>query len=222
MNKKMLPHGITAGVLVVFIVLGLASGATTPSPYEPIVLSGNYIVTLSEVERPENAQERWGNSQISTFEDDGTSKSSFEDDMIKIIWFVLPGEFSFVLQNKTNNSIRIIWDEAVYVNENGFSGKVAHSDISYTEMNNSQPSTVVVKNTSVDDIIVPTKNIYYSSYSGWNIEPLFREYASTQEELDETVKEKLGETVKILLPLQIEETVNEYMFSFKIENFIQD
>lgn len=183
---------------------------------------GFYNVGLQEVERPENAKERYGESKIINFEEEGKTKYSYEDELIKIVWLPLSTQFAFTLENKSDNSIKIIWDEAVYVDENGSSGRVMHSGVKYVDRSNPQPPTVVVKKAKVDDMVVPTDNIYYISgqYGGWQTKPLFPNRATTQEELNTLTQKYVGKTVKILLPLQIQETVNEYIFSFKVENFI--
>jgi hypothetical protein len=213
--------------LFVCIVLGglitacFSTGSSYSAPQKSIY-ECTYILTLTEVERPTDAQERYGESTIVSFEDEGTKKYSYEDDMIMTIWLALEDEFSFVLENKTNHSIKIIWDEAVFVDENGSSGKIMHSGVKYTDRNNSQPPTVVVKNAKITDVVVPTDHIWYSSgrYGGWRTIALIDNLARSREELDIQAKEKIGKVVRVLLPLQIEETINEYIFSFKIEDYI--
>jgi hypothetical protein len=181
-----------------------------------------YILSLAEVEHPANAQERYGESSIISFEEEGSKKYSYEDDLIKIIWLPLEEELSFVLENKTNHSIKIIWDEAVFIDENNLSGKVMHSGVKYTDRNNSQPPTVVGRNARITDVVVPTDHIWYSEYSGWHTTALIDNLAhSKKEELDIEATEKIGKTtVGVLLPLQIEETINEYIFSFKVDGYI--
>ena len=183
---------------------------------------GFYNVGLKEVERPENAKERYGESKIVNFKEEGKTKYSYEDDMIKIVWLPLSTQFGFKLKNKTDHSIKIIWDEAVYVDQNGSSGRVMHAGVKYTDRNNPQPPTVVVKNANIEDIIVPTDNVYYVSgkYGGWRTKPMFPNRASTQEELNVLTQKYIGKEVKILLPLKIQETINEYIFTFKVEDFI--
>lgn len=184
---------------------------------------GIYKVGLQEVERPENVKERYGESKIVNFEEEGQTKYRYEDDMIEIVWVAVSTQFSFSLKNKTDHSIKIIWDEAVYVDENGSSGRVMHAGVKYTDRNASQPPTVIVKNAKIDDLVCPTDNVYYVSgqYGGWHTKPLFPNSATTQEDLNKLTQASVGKVVQILLPLQIEETVNEYIFTFKVEEFIQ-
>lgn len=198
-----------------FYTLLLASMLSSCMTYQ-----GFYNVGLQEVERPENAKERYGESKIVNFQEEGKTKYSYEDEMIKIVWLPLPTQFAFTLQNKTDHSIKIIWDEAVYVNENGSSGRVMHAGVKYIDRNNSQPPTVVVKNANIDDMVVPTEKVSYISGLGWSTSPMFPNRAMTPEELNTLSQSYIGKTVQVLLPLQFEDTVNEYIFSFKVEDFV--
>jgi len=187
-----------------------------------MIYTGTYKVGLQEVESPKNVREQFGETKVVNFEDQGVTKYSYEDGLIKIIW--LPGntQFNFSLLNKSEHSIKIIWDEAVYVNESGSSQKIMHAGVKYTDRNSSQPPTTVVKGASVEDLIMPSDNVYYVSgqYGGWRELPLFKNKATTPEELQVIKTSYVGKTVKVLLPLKIEETTNEYLFTFKIEDFI--
>ena len=187
-----------------------------------MIYTGTYKVGLQEVESPKNIKDQFGDTKVVNFEDQGVTKYSYEDGLIKIIW--LPGrtQFSFSLFNKSEHSIKIIWDEAVYVNENGSSQKIMHSGVKYIDRNNTQPPTTVVKGASIEDLIMPTDNVYFVSgqYGGWRETPLFKNSASTQEELNKLKDFYVGKTIRILLPLRIEDTTNEYLFTFKIEDFI--
>ena len=170
-----------------------------------------YKVRLREVEQPENVKEQYSKSKITIFAEDYEPKNSYEDDFIKIIWLPDLTEFSFTLENKLDNSIKIIWDEAVYIDEDNSSLKVMHSGVKYEDREKAQPLTVIAKKTKINDLVIPVDNIHYvnpSKYSSgfWRELPLF------------SVQKSAEKTVKILLPIQIQETINEYIFSFKINH----
>jgi hypothetical protein len=170
-----------------------------------------YKVRLREVEQPENVKEQYSKSKITILAEENETKNSYEDDFIKIIWLPALTEFSFTLENKSDNSIKIIWDEAVYIDEDNSSLKVMHSGVKYIDGEKAQPLTVIAKKTKINDLVTPVDNIYYSNPSkyfsgGWRKLPLF------------SVQKSAGKTVKILLPIQIQETINEYIFSFKINH----
>lgn len=164
-----------------------------------------YKVRLREVEQPENVKEQYSKSKITIFAEENETKNSYEDDFIKIIWLPALTEFSFTLENKSDNSIKIIWDEAVYIDEDNSSRKVIHSGVKYIDGEKAQPPTVIAKKTKINDLVTPVDNFYYVS-GGWGNLSLF------------SVQKSAGKTVKILLPIQIQETINEYIFSFKINH----
>jgi hypothetical protein len=188
------------------------------------VYSGTYQVELQGVESPENSEEQFGKTKIVNLQEGGITKYSYEDSLIKIIWLPERTQFSFNLTNKSSHSIRVMWDEAVYVNVNGESQKVFHSGVKFIDRNNSQPPTIVVKGASISDVVIPTDNVYYvkpSQYSagGWQVSGLFITSSFSAEEMEKAKSSYVGKTVKVLLPIRIENTNNEYLFSFKIENF---
>lgn len=187
-----------------------------------MVYNGVYKVGLQEVECPKNIKEQFGQTKVVNFQDQGVTKYSYEDGLIKIIWLPLRTQFSFSLINKSDHSMKIIWDDAVYVDENGSSQKIFHAGVKYTDRTNSQPPTTVVKGASIDDLVMPTNNVYYMSgqYGGWTDLPLFKDRAATAEELSVIKTNYVGKIVKVLLPIKIEDTTNEYLFTFKIEDFI--
>lgn len=162
-----------------------------------------YKVRLREVEQPENVKEQYSKSKITIFAEENETKNSYEDDFIKIIWLPALTKFSFTLENKSDNSIKIIWDEAVYIDEDNSSHKVMHSGVKYVDGEKAQPLTVIAKKTKINDLVAPVDNSYYSD--GWINLSLFSVQSA-------------GKTVKILLPIQIQETINEYIFSFKIDH----
>ena len=182
--------------------------------------SGTYTFQMTDVERPENSTEQYGDFTTTVNEDGGIV---YEDSLIKCAWVVGTEQFAFTLENKTTNSIKIIWDECAYINENGSTGRIMHSGVKYTDKNASQPPSVVVRGARIDDIILPTDNVYYISgqYGGWRTLPLFTNRAMTQAELDVTTKNTVGKNVRILMPLEIKGVINEYVFNFEVTGFNQ-
>ena len=189
--------------------------------YEVITYTPIYTIELAQVERPVAAKERYGKQKITRVEEEGTAKYSFEDEMVRIVWLPTDFEISFALTNKTDHSIKIIWDEAAYVGIDGISERVIHAGVKYTDRNNSQPPTVVIRKGTVTDLIIPSDNIYYVSgrYGGWEELPLLPDVkAPNVEELKSKAEKYIGKTIQVLLPLQIEDIVNEYIFIFEVQN----
>jgi len=172
----------------------------------------HYDIGLYKVERPTQARERYGESKITKVQEKGVEKYYFEDGMVKIVWIPTPEQILFILTNNTDRSIKIVWDEAAYVDENGVSHRVMHEGVKYIFRNNPQPPTVVVRKGTITDFIFPTDKVYF--YNGWSEDPLFPTYIV--EVHKGRVEQYVGKTIQVLLPIQIESVVNEYIFSFKI------
>ena len=122
-----------------------------------------YDITLDSVERPSNAEKRYGEPIITKIEEDGIGKYLFEDDMIKVTWVVTSSSLNFELYNKTSHSIKIIWDEAAYVDVTGQSQRIMHSGVKFIDRNNPQPPSVIIRKGTLTDIIIPTDNVYFNS-----------------------------------------------------------
>lgn len=197
-------------LMAVFIIAGCV-----PMHY------AHYDIGLREVERPSDAKQRYGEPTIVQFEEEGKTKYSFEDGMLKIIWLPTSDKFGFFLTNKTSHSIKIIWDEAVYVDESGMSKRIMHSGVKYIDRNNPQPPTTIVRGATISDIVLPTDNVYYVSgqYGGWIELPLFPRRSAQKPEIESKAKGFVGKDVQVLLPIKIEDVVNEYVFVFSIDGY---
>lgn len=178
----------------------------------------SYSMSLVSVESPEDSKVKYGETKIVTsVSDTGISKYTYQDDYISIIWYFGHKQLNFAITNKTGYSIKLPWDEMVYVDEDGQSMRVIHSGVKYIDRNSPQAPSIVAKNATFDDILVPADNIYYVSgkYGGWEEKDLFPSY-SNQEAADES--SILGKTVRVVFPIIIQDITNEYIFEFKIDS----
>lgn len=178
-----------------------------------------YDFGLTSVERPEDAQKRYGDYAITKKIEDEKGKYVYSDEMIESVWYVGPSTILFEIKNKTNSSIRIIWDEAAFVDETGNSTRVLNGEMSYANRNNPIPPSVIVRKGSFSNIIVPSDNLYFSSGVGVNILPIFKNEFSDPIEAEKFGKELVGKTIQVLLPLEIEGVTNDYIFVFKIDDY---
>lgn len=181
-----------------------------------------YSVGLSNVEAPADAKTQYGETKIIKLDVEGKTNYKYEDDYIYIMWIVTSTQFNFVLKNKSNYSIKIPWDDVAYISPSGQTGRVMHSGVKFIDRNNSQPASVVPKGASLSDIVIPTDNIYYVSgqYGGWNEGKLFN-FPIDKKNVEESKQLFIGKTVRILLPVIIQDVKNEYVFEFKVEDIIQ-
>lgn len=218
-----------AKILLSFFTISLfvfLNGCMTLQPF----YYGTYDISMSEVERPADAKERYGEQKITSLTEEGNLKYYFEDDLVKIAWLATSSSLSFVMENKTDHSIKIIWDEAAFVDEKGSSHRVMHSGVKYTDRNSSQPPTVVVRKGRIDDVIVPTDYVYfdegyygqyYTKKAEWKEKPFFEslQYGGDPKLLENEMRNNVGKTFSVLLPLEVENVVNDYIFNFKVDSY---
>lgn len=218
------------------LVLMLSSCATyTPTTYSvPTTTSyhASYNLSLSKVERPEKATLRYGEQKIDTITDDKYS-FVFEDDLVRILWLVNSRAIGFLIYNKTDHSIKIPWDEAAFIDEKRGSHRVMHSGVKYTDRSNPQAPSLVARKASLNDIVFPTDYVSWSKGSrytsgNWKEKSFFPDYDfhgkyitgnfPTFTAFEDAVKSKIGKSIQVLLPLQIEDVINDYIFTFIVDD----
>ncbi|NIO48500.1 MAG: hypothetical protein GTN73_03535 [Candidatus Aminicenantes bacterium] len=187
-----------------------------------------YDIVLEEVERPPEAKERYRGHEISTAEEEGY-KYIFEDEMIRILWMASPTELRFRLQNKTDHSIKIIWNDATYVCEKGKSHRVMHAGVKYINRNNPQQSSIVAGKGSITDFIYPADYANYTydrwverplQAGGWIVKPLlpYSQAGGDPQKLLNNATSYIDKTIQVLLPIKLEEVTYNYIFTFLVKD----
>ena len=202
-------------LLFLFTLSIMLSGCYTRLP----LYYGTYNFELTRVERPAEVSKRYGEIKISPVDDKGVTKYSFDDNLVNVVWLVTNDDISFVLENKTDYSMKIIWDDAAFVDSKGQSQRVMHSGVKYTDRNNSQPPTIIVRKGKITDIVQPVDLVYLDYY--WFTHPMFNDYIrnGNEQTVTDMLKSNVGKQIQVLLPLKIEETVNDYIFTFTVKGY---
>ena len=181
----------------------------------------NYVVDLSNVESLNKSKEHIVDFKIINFRLDGMNLCRFEDDNMEIVWRVSRTEFNFELKNKTENLIKVNWNDVAYVDINGRVSRMAHKGIKLSERNSSQPSTVIPKSAVLSDILIPTDNIHFTSgkyNSSWSKEPLIPfSYKSHKYRLA-AARSNVGKKMSVLMPIIMEGVQYYYTFEFTVSN----
>lgn len=170
-----------------------------------------YDIVLTKVEVPEDYKQQFGETKVVNLSENEITKYAYEDDLVAFTWYVSKSQLNFRLKNKTNHSIKIPWDDIVFIDPAGQSMRVIHSGIRYVDRNNAQSPSVVAKNSTINDILVPSDHIYYlddggSGLGGWKVHDVFHNY------------ERIGAEASVVFPIIIENVTNEYTFSFRVDN----
>lgn len=170
---------------------------------------GKREVDLYSVEKPLDERIRYGETEV--IFDEGKTKYSYCDNVINIEIFADSKKFNFVLKNVSDTSIKLLWNEASFVNLNGSSCRVMHNGIKYIDRNGDQPASTIIKGAKLLDIIIPNDNVEFLDLSllglksEWVINDMF------------SSKDANGH-LSIMLPIQIKDTINEYIFVFSIRH----
>ena len=138
---------------------------------------------------------------------------AYSDEFIDVNFQIKTKCIAFDMRNKTQTGIKINWDELSYISPAGKSLRIIHSGIRLIDRNVPQAVTVIPPNSSFSDIVIPSKHIYYSSFSTeWCQTNLFQG--------DKTLY--VGKNFAIYMPLEIKGKRKEYTFRFVINKVIRE
>ena len=175
-----------------------------------------YHVAMPRVDRVPQAEERFGAAEVAEFTIDDSTAFVFEDGLFRITWDVELARLPFVLENKTDQLIRIIWDEVIFVDLNGAPHKVMHRDIRYPVRGEPMNPTTIDPGETLEDYILAIHLAYQESDASWREDPfLTPSRRATREEL-EPARANIGRTFAVVLPLEFEGQTDEYVFTFRV------
>lgn len=179
---------------------------SNPASAFDVDLSGKYISVLSKVEKPSNPAIRYGKTTV-VEDEEKISKYSYVDNVIDIIIFGSNTQFDFILKNVSENSIKVVWNEAVFANYDGSTSKIMHAGTRYSQREADQPATTIIKGAKIEDLATPNCNVRYSDVlKKWVTDTMYpSEPAKTPGQL------------RLMLPIQIKDVINEYIFVFDVK-----
>lgn len=163
-------------------------------------------IRMTEVRRPEDVSNQWGEYEIREAEEEGMT---YEDDLVRVV--TIPnstGMFILSIENKTEHSLQLVWDQMSFVGPDGSASAVSSGDTRIMNVGQeSQPPTPIPANASDEVTAIPNDLV-----QGTDVVPLFS--ASDSANFDKYE----GENMRLIVPLQVEDTVNEYTFVFNIRD----
>ena len=182
--------------------------------------SGEYVSSLLKIEKPNNPAIAYGEI-TNIISPKGVPQYHYKDNIIDLIIYTDDYSFKICLENVSDSSIKIIWDDVIFVSYNGSIEKVMHKGVKYVDRNESQKPTTIIRNTRWEDVIIPTNLIYYStnkyellstplSDGGWYASSI---YPSRRVGI---ANPNIGQ-MQLMIPIQINGIVNEYIFIFDVK-----
>jgi len=218
-------------LLTVLALISCEPSYRTKSPSDSsqktyTIANATYDMSLISVEKSIGAKKIYGEQRIEAVTEEGISRFYVEDEMLRIKWFPTPYDIVFILNNKANGPVSIVWDEARFIDEKGVSHRLIHSGIGYEDRNNSHPPTFVAAKGTLEDFVHPADHFRREEdYGGrsnkqqgyWKRTSFLpAQIKGTAEELRVKSEPFVGKTFQVILALQIDDVRNYYVCTFKI------
>lgn len=215
------------------ILLSLFCGALVVSCGTSSVMAV-YDVSLSSVESPENAKEQFGGTKIVKLTEsqgeESINKYQYEDQYIQITWLYATNQLDFELVNKSDYTLKINWDNVSYMDYNGNVSRIMHKGVKYNNREESQGTISIPKGGRLNDMLVPTSNVYFDKGFGmyvpakWVQTALFPCYYKKKSDMKADIARGtwLGRTIKVLFPIEIEGVKNDYSFEFRVDGVLNE
>jgi hypothetical protein len=217
---------------IIATLIGCESPYQTKSPSDSsrrihTIANASYDISLISVERYiAGTKKIYGEQRIEAVIEEGISRFYFEDEMVRIKWRPTPYGAVFVVNNKVDRPVRIVWDEARFIDEKGVSHRLIHSGIAYEERNDPQRPTIVFGRGTIEDFVYPADYFQWeeggsrrsSKQQGYWRRASFMptQIKGTAEELRMKAEPFIGKTFQVKLALQIDDVPNDYVCTFKI------
>ena len=142
------------------------------------------------------------------------NKMEFEDRRIKAKFELWSKQFSVALTNRSKSPIRILWDEAAYIDENENSHPIRHRGEHSSRASATQASTLIEPGGTLVDLVAPADREYLIDRSS----PLTRQpngsVRSYGNKIDGMNASRDGVFVGLYLPVAVNNTVEPYVFRF--------
>jgi hypothetical protein len=147
--------------------------------------------------------------------------------MVRIKWRPAPNDIVFVVHNKMDNPVKIVWDEGKFIDEKGGTHRLLHSGIGYEERNDFHPPTIIYAKDNLEDFVYPADywhkeepgNKSHRNQGYWKRDSFLpTQIIGTADELRTKAEPFAGKTFQVILVLQINGVRNDYMCTFKINN----
>lgn len=170
-------------------------------------------------------EKKYGSYQANLYKVDGVDasefilldsvKSIYEDSLMRIEWTYNHYQMNFKLTNQSNQTMKVIWNDAAFIDVNNMSERVYHKGIPFTEKEETQVPTVLYKNSILSDLVSPVSFTYMFN-NHWTSDILIPG-DNILDHARKTIFEKyIGKTIRVVLPIYVGARLIEYDFCFRI------
>lgn len=183
---------------ILFAVLPMAACSVAVAPRYDAPLA------LRAVQRPQDVAQRWGEYTLTPADSSGYT---YEDGLVSLAVVPDDNSFSVLIRNKTEHTIRLLWAEGSYVGPDGIASGIVPGETSLLTLNNAPAAQTIPTRASVAVLAIPRSNVNTSTApNAQRLLPFFPAQMTCARAKDATLR--------LILPLEIQGTTNEYTLEF--------
>ena len=214
-------------VLLALGPLGCASSSPPESPSRLLYLA-EYDMALVFVDHSGTRVEL-----------DPENRFVYEDELLSALFVAREDRISFEVENRTQSTFRLVWDEAAFIDHEGNSSRVMHSGVAPATRYLPQAPSIIPAATRYSDFVIPTDHVRFHEGirgaegvavpAGWESLPIVRPLVNevVQEDVESgvppanaifrnQVEGNRGKRFGLLLPIEGTDLRREYTFWFEI------
>ena len=169
-----------------------------------------YTVELSEVRGPSPADDSHGVSVVHE------NKVECSNDVFTVEWGFDYSSVNLSFVNNRDATVKIIWDECVFVDPKGNSHHIIPSEVLYSHYYESIKPSKIPGQCGLNVSLIPRDNIRYTS-DGWReLAFLPQKSVWNKDGFLERVESYIGKNIQVLLAMECESMTYEYRYIFDI------
>ncbi|MFC2076621.1 hypothetical protein ACFLT7_06015 [candidate division KSB1 bacterium] len=181
----------------------------------PLYIAG-YYAQLIDVEEPGN--QRYKPSDLRILKHARGIENTYENSAFDISIELLIDCYFFGLKNKSYQSIRVIWDESFYIDEDSEEHHVVLEGTTPENRFKPQTPSVIERDSTLIDEIYPASYTYYDEDIGWRKRPLLPVISRNPDELERKSETYIGRKIGLILMLEIYDVKHRYEFTFEVKD----
>jgi hypothetical protein len=154
---------------------------------------------------------------------DRTLIKEFPEFVIEL--FPSPKEIKFILVNKSEKPVKIIWDDCAIIDFENYSHKIIHSNIKYSDKDKPQPPTIVFAGVKVQDILIASDKVEFFNlktlrWADWVINPLLPDHEGrVKPGVSDPPDAFVGKTFQVVFAIESGGKIDYFPVKLKVTNY---
>lgn len=147
---------------------------------------------------------------------------AYFDEYVTLMPSVTDSKIDLVIINQHTSSIRVLWDNAAFIDGSGFAQRVIHTGVKLIDKDKAQVPSVIPAGSRITDVVVPVDGIEFTN-GDWTYLPFikrsFNDLESAENLLSLYNTTPAHSQITLLLPIEVDDRKIEYTMIFEGEKF---